>query len=842
MVKNSTVKLLGRTAFRSLRNGLAQFLSIVAIGAIAVTLFVGLGANADSFESRVNEVYARGELPSLWVTTKSYDENDLDKIKEIVGDKGKVETRTYLPASFSKKDIYCAISSNYPSIDIPYELYLDEGETGVTSSYLLLDKQLMKTDSEKSAGKFSIGEEVEISFSLSSYLSDEVKEMLSSFNKYVKEGGQNVLNEGQIGLKMKITGFMDYPENITKSTYNSSVALMSDSLFKSAFDSLLKENYVDAFCNLIYNALPNFVSFFSSDSSRFLNPNQYLVKSNNESDTSSIKKSIETYYDSKTEDEDNLYLCTNRSTMTFYATLNADVVQARQFTFVFPAVFFLVAVLIILTTLSQMIVKERTQIGTLKALGLSNGQIYLYYLMITLSLVALGSIIGIIIGPLLIPNILGLKYSILYSLPAMKYVFPTWEAIATLLIFLAVTGLTTFIVCHKAIKLTPSESMRPEPPKLNYKVRASSKKKQGVVGLSLKMASRNIAVDLKKSIMVVVGVLGCTALLACGFGIEDTVNNGIDSDIANFRNDDITLTYSTTLSYEDATKDIKVMNGVTNVEPTSSNASTFYVEGGTRVTRTLTILAENSTHYGFSFDKDTVAMSTKAAKLAGAKVGDTLTFDIDGKDYTANVSLIYSAFYFHGIMIHSDASFLNGKSIKYNGALVDCKVEEVEKLDASFERLSYVSDSQTSAEWRGYISDTMSSVMTMTNAVKVFAILLAIVALYNLSLMNFRQKMRDVATLKVLGFKLKEIALSLLSEAMLLTLTGVGVGLCLGYPFLLAVMGTNQVEVVEYIYCIKPLSYFLSFVLTAVVVLIINIFLTWRIRHVKMVESLKSVE
>ena len=193
-------------------------------------------------------------------------------------------------------------------------------------------------------------------------------------------------------------------------------------------------------------------------------------------------------------------------------------------------------------------------------------------------------------------------------------------------------------------------------------------------------------------------------------------------------------------------------------------------------------------------------------------------------------------------MIHADSPFLEGVDVKYNGALVDCKDGYVEKLDKKLETLDFVSESQTQKEWEEYIGSAMSSVLVMTNAVKIFAILLALVALYNLSLLNFREKIREFATLKVLGFRIREITLSLLTEAMVLTLIGVAFGLALGYPFLLGVLGTNQVEVVEYLYWIKPLSYVYSFLLTAVVVLAINFVLALRIRHVKMVESLKSVE
>ena len=158
------------------------------------------------------------------------------------------------------------------------------------------------------------------------------------------------------------------------------------------------------------------------------------------------------------------------------------------------------------------------------------------------------------------------------------------------------------------------------------------------------------------------------------------------------------------------------------------------------------------------------------------------------------------------------------------------------------ESLNYVQNCNTVAEREATINDIMSGVMVMTNAVKVFAILLAIVVLYNLALMNFKERTRDIATLKVLGFSRVEISLSLMMETLFLTAIGVLLGLALGYPFLLLVMGTNIVELVEYLYTIRFLSYLFSFLLTFVVAFIVDLILVQRTRKVKMVESLKSVE
>jgi putative ABC transport system permease protein len=244
------------------------------------------------------------------------------------------------------------------------------------------------------------------------------------------------------------------------------------------------------------------------------------------------------------------------------------------------------------------------------------------------------------------------------------------------------------------------------------------------------------------------------------------------------------------------------------------------------------------------FDKDGVAISEKFASGVNAKVGDTLSLTFNGKTYDLKVSLIYKAFVYNYALVYSDNPAFEGLDITYNGAWVDVKhLSDPEEVSKEIkEKSKLINTCTTQNGWKNQIKDIMSGVLVMTNAVKVFAILLALVVVYNLALMNFKERGRDIATLKVLGFSRLEIALSLLFETMTLTIVGVLFGSLLAYPFLLAVMGTNIVELVMYLYTIYPLSYFYAFLLTFFVAFLINVVFVIRTKKIKMVESLKSVE
>lgn len=839
--KPSTFFTLFKMRLRSFRKGWAQFLSVIAIGAIAVTLFVGLTANAESFEKRVNSVYESGNLSSLWVTVSRYDEEDKRAIEGFLEEGDAIEERLYAPIEISNRSSYVAISHELPTISKPFSVRSEVENGESDGDFFLLDKGMEKSGSSSLLNEFSLGEKVTLFMDVSSYAIADYAKLLAP---YVKDGGTNIFLSNKLSLDVRITGFMDYPENITKSNYNPSVALLGDKTFKEAFFSLLEDNYDETGQSLVLTALNYVLGFHDKDAVYYTEGNQYLIALKDASKAGSVKKRIVDYFSSSRANA-SLVRAMSRSEMPFYITLNNDVTQARQFTFVFPFVFFLVAVLVILTTLSQHILQERTQIGTLKALGLTKGQIYWHYSSLTLLLVGLGTLLGEIIGPIIVPKILGNKYAIFYSLPPLTYHFPILYGILTALVFLSLSVFITILVCHKEVSLKPVDSMRPKKPSTMLKT-MKGEGKANVFALSLKMAFRNISLNFGKSIMVVFGVLGCTALLLCGFGIEDTVYHGIDSDIATLRHFDITTTFSTNRNYADASKDILSIEGVDSVEPIASASSTIYCVGGGETNSRVYVIPSPSQCYKITFDKNEIAVSQKVARITGASKGDTIRFYFAGEEFKAKVGMIYDAFATHGIMIHDDANVFKEAGIHsfaYSGAQVYLKSGYSPQIvNEKIKSLSYVLSSQTLAEWQQYINDVMGGVIAMTNAVKVFAILLALVVLYNLSLMNFKERTRDIATLKVLGFSRFEIALSLLFETMSLTFIGVLLGMMLGYPFLELVLGTNIVEIVEYLYFIKPLSYLYSFLLSFIVAFLVNLFFSFRTRAIPMVESLKSVE
>lgn len=838
MRKKSTISLLDRMTLRSLKKGWAQFLAVILIGAIAVTLFVGLLSNAEVFERQVDKAYREGNLPDLWVTTSRYDVDDEDNLSSMLSEEDEIEGRFYLPCQIPGHQVYFAISENEPTLSKPYGTLekLDQEDDGC---FFYVDKEMRKTATSHALGNFTLGKELSYSFSLAS-LSDS--DAVKALDDYVLPGKENVFSKNMLTLTSTLTGFMSYPENVTKSAYNSSVVLLSDKAFRKAFQKVLDDNFDPSVHFLIYDSLKKSLGFSSMDSKTLTNPNQYLIRVKNRKKLPYLKESIQYYFNHK--DQNNLILTTEKKDMPFYVTLDNDVSQARQFTFVFPFIFFAVAILVILTTLSQMILKERTQIGTMKAIGLNKKEIIWHYISLSLTMVLIGTLLGEIIGPLLIPNILGQKYSLLYSLPEREYIFPFLYGILTAIVFLSITALVTYLVLHNELSLKPVESMRPLPPKVRLKPTKNTKRKNVFV-LSFMMGLRNIYLNKVKSLMVVFGVMGCCALLVCGFGINDTIEHGITHDISLYRNADITLSLSLPKTKEEVLDDFSSIDGIEKTEFSITSKTNIHKINGPQTSGNIYIIPENSSFIHVEFEKDEVAISQKISRVTKTGVGDTLVFQYNNITYQAKVGKVYDAFIYHGIMVHQDASFLSEVSPSFKFQNVNVRLKEnvdPEKTAAELKQFDYVSSADTEKEWQKTIDSALSSVKVMTNAVKVFAILLAIVVLYNLSLMNFRERSRDIATLKVLGFSKLEIAMSLLVESLVLTFIGVMFGFLLGFPFLKLVLDTNVVELVEYLVHINPLSFFYSFLLTFIVAFVVNLFLVQKTKKIQMVESLKSVE
>ncbi len=814
------------------------------MGGIAMTLFVGLLSNAESLSERVNSFYDAGDLPSMWVITKEHEKGLGDSLKNagILDEGDRVDSRFQINARLNSHIVYGAITADMPTLSHPIEV---EGEQTEGDSFFFVDKSLSE-DAAKNGEAIKIGEECTVTYAFSSYVENFSSLVDSAYDLgyFKSEAKKDEFKEGEIATKAKVTGIMTFPENVQSSKYYSSTYLMSKSVFASSIHESLGEYFNDDGLTAIENYLGlNLETKPTSES--FPQDNEYLIALADNGTLSKKKEGIEQYFDEHAVfGKDNLASLLDRSLNPWSATVETEVLEATQLTFVFPIVFFLVAVLVILTTLSQIILKERTQIGTMKALGLSKGQIYFHYLSLTFALVLIGTLIGYIAGPLIIPSIMAMKYNILYTLPARSlFVFPWWQALTAFACFAVVSLLAAVLAIHKEISLTPVQSMRQEVISFKSKTKVKDKKRSPL-SLSARMAFRNIRINKLKSAMVVVGVFGCTALLLCGFGIENTLDRGIDNDLNLFYSSSLSVTYTSSRKSANDLASYFSNGEVSDVDEyhSSSINATF---AGKSMSTTLRLFHDDHPYFRADLaERGTVTISKKLTEEIGVKQGDTISFEFQNAEISAVVGKVIEAFAVNGVYGYLSDPLFNVSVPTYNGAWVQVKEGVApETVKATLlKECNYVSSVRTQKDTTDQINSVMNGIRIMTNAVKVFAILLALVVLYNLALLNFRERSRDIATLKVLGFSKVEIAMSLILETISLTSLGIFLGFFAGYPFMYAVLFVNRVPLVKFMYTVFPVSYLYAFLITFVTSLLINIYLSAMTGKVKMVESLKSVE
>lgn len=916
-----TFRVLLRKCFREILKNWHQFISIIFIIGISVTLLVGLDANANEFERRVNSVFDQGNISDIWVMinpdfTNTDDlDNDLKFLDGVSGENGKTEKRLFVPSNVGSSSATALISDKFPTINTAYDIKSNGYED---KNFFFVDNTVVEKYEFINGKTVNVGDELPVSFQpalikgmlgglkldndLIYSLVDDISENfdlteiqklvvktivdnnIESISESINGMYDEIFTDENLTFNFKVNGIMHHPENVDNGTFVSSNFLLSTRLLISALLDKI-EGFLDAddLINLLINIrdsqetdeakdfYQNLIDQIDDDTKATINTligvlftniklrindgeaesveriinhlfNQITIILDENLDINTVEYQINSYY--KKKDNNNLLAIMTRSSNGSIAAIVNDINQSRQLTYVFPVIFMIVGVLIVLTTISQLILRDRTQIGTLKALGFSRKQILAYYFGMMNFIGILGCLIGFIVGPLVIPTIMDIKFTILYNIPVRMFSFPWLMVLIVVLIIVSLITSLTYILIRRELSNSAAESMRPASPNINYQKAIQHKFRH----VSLAMALRNMRVHLAKSIMVIIGVLGCTALLICGFGIDDTIENGKDWDLQNYLNSDLTITLTSgvtrgkgveeLLSYEEVDKaeeyalsqvsiSSKSMTITTNVYYFDANSDFFgyddYLEGG---------------HWDFN----KIAITEQKAEKLGVKAGDKLTFSINGEVKTYEIDVVLFAFSVNGIYIYYQ-TIPDYSSTSTN---MWCNVKKgvdaqkfKEKLENESQVIYSILTRQDNAE---RIDGYMSSVKMLTGTIKVFAILLAVVVLINISILNFNERKREIATLRVLGFSRKEIAASIVIETMLLTTIGAAAGLFFGLPMEMLVLGINQVELIYWKYVIFIISYVMAFLISFVTASLVNIVVSLRINKVKMAESLKSVE
>ena len=558
------------------------------------------------------------------------------------------------------------------------------------------------------------------------------------------------------------------------------------------------------------------------------------------------------------------YVQTREDALTEYQGYGDNADRMRSIGKVFPVLFFLVAGLISLTTMTRMVEEQRVQIGTMKALGYGKAAIAGKYIGYALIATLGGSIFGVLAGEKILPFIIIYAYMILYKhLPAILVPYHMSYALQASGIAVACTLIATIASCYKELAAEPAELMRPAAPKQGKRILLE---RIGIIWKHLnftwKSTVRNLIRYKKRFFMTIFGIGGCMALMVVGFGLKDCIYEIVSLqyekvqfyDAATYMSDDISEENRQQLhDYLDQNADIKetieARMQKTDVKSASGKKTLYLMvpSDNEKIEDFLSFHSRTNKDEVYSLKKDEVILTEKMASLLNVKVGDELTIeDEDRGDQTVTVGAICENYMSHYLYLSPEKyEELYGVPAEYNTIIYsvkDGKDDQIEKIGTKLLSMDGVLNVSYTSSIEGRLDDMLRSLNLVIVVLIVSAGMLAFVVLYNLNNINITERQRELATLKVLGFYDGEVASYVYRENILLTIIGSVVGMVLGNLLHRYIILTVEVEEAMFGRQIHWQSYLYSFLFTVAFSLFVNWVMFYKLKKIDMVESLKSVE
>lgn len=553
-------------------------------------------------------------------------------------------------------------------------------------------------------------------------------------------------------------------------------------------------------------------------------------------------------------EEATVYALT-RNTNAGYLALdsNSDIVSGVAT--VLPVFFLLIAALVCITTMTRMVEEERTQIGTLKAMGYSSNRIMGKYLLYSGIASIIGCAVGVAVGSTLLPVVLWNAYGIIFNItPDVVLTFDWQLCTAITVAYLAVSSFVTWYCCHRTLREVPAQLIRPKAPTAGKKIFMEYLPMWKKLSFLNKVMLRNVFRYHQRFLMMLIGIGGCTALLLTGFGLRDTI-----VDVANIQFEEVNLydmevyfSEGQTLAQQQALCDALGMDAEkvgffyqSSVELTFESAS-----------RDVYMMVSDETigdfidfHCGQEKNAlpgvDEAILSVGAAELLGIRVGDTVTVrNSDMQSLELKITGIYDN-HVNNYLITNPQTLERqwGKAEENQMAFVIASEEEkIHDLSGKIMGMEGVMNISVCADTAELVDSMMDALNLVVLVVVVSAGLLAAIVLYNLTNININERIREIATIKVLGFNPAETSAYVFKENMLLTVFGAAFGLGLGKIFLIFVMSKIKIDFVWFQTRLALHSYVYAVLLTFLCAVLVALVFHKRLQRINMAEALKSVE
>lgn len=567
------------------------------------------------------------------------------------------------------------------------------------------------------------------------------------------------------------------------------------------------------------------------------------------------------------------WLIYDRNDTPGYSSLENAIKNIKVLSNLFPVIFFLVAALVCLTTMTRMVEEERTQMGTMKALGYSSKAIAAKYIIYALFASIIGAAFGIVIGVYALPFAIYNAYSIMFTLPMLIFTFPVSYIIIGVGISLFTTLIAAISASAKELKVKPATLMRPKAPKPGKRVLLE---KIGFIWKKLsftsKVTTRNLFRRKSRFIMTVLGIGGCTALILGSIGFYSSINELMkmqydDNGISNY---DVQIVFDsnqteesaifTTLKNDSRLPDImlssmqSVIGGSDRTEKTEDVY--LFVPKSSEKLSSFINLRNRESGTALQLDDTGAIITEQFAKNTDTGIGDKIWIEtVDGDRIEIPVANITENYTFSYIYLSENLyQYLFQKKVGYNYAvatvsptILDDKAsnnQASQKASLATELMSYDAINAVA-----YVSDTIDTldevIGVLSIVILIFIIaagILAYIVLYNLNNINISERQRELATIKVLGFHDKELSAYIYRENIVLTAVGIALGMILGIFVHKLLITFCSIDTVMFVQTLSWHSYLIAAALTIIFAIIVNALMMKKMRKIDMVESLKAIE
>ena len=764
-----------------------RFISILVIVLLGVGFFAGIRAVAPDMKNTLDNYYEKTNMYDIFITSNYGIREEVEKKLE---EKYNVETGYSFDAITTKKEDYATKIISYNK------------EDKINTPKLIKGKMPEKVD------------EVVVD---------------NDFRSEIKIGDKITIDSNLINNKtVTVTGYVESPLYI--STERDSTNLLSGTI-----DYYLYMNETNIISPVKTTAYIN----LAAEESRFSKKYEDTVKKAK----TNIRKTLQ---EEKVTGEE-WYVLDIDSNAGFYQ-YEQDTERIDNVAKVFPLVFFIVAVLICLTTMTRMVEEERSQIGTLKSLGYKDSAIMFKYILYATLATIIGSIIGVVIGYRLLPELCFEMYKNMYRLGDIKLSYYASLTFQGMIIALLCTLGATIYTCRKTLKESSANLLRPVAPAAGKRVLLE---RIPIIwnhlSFSHKVTVRNVFRYKKRFLMTIIGIAGCTGLILAGFGLKDCIVKMVPHQYEEIFSYQAKIALNEEKTNETINK-IKENKKIKDILEVQEEAVTIDNKD-TNQSVTLVIPKEDPDGFIKLQDRKTnehynlnngIIITEKLANLLEVEENDVLKFTGTDK-YEKKIAHITENYLFHYIYLPKSEY----QEDEYNTVLVKTKnmTEKEEKEFASkLKEIPGVSSITFTSSTRHIFDDTMDNFAYVSLILIVSAGALAFVVLYNLSSVNISERRRELATIKVLGFYDKEVYQYINRENTILTLIGILLGLGIGNILTMYIIKTCEIDMLMFDPTIALASYIYAILITAAFAILVNVILYFSLKKIDMIESLKSVE